>query len=360
MIWSQQLRKVMRLRRFAVMLMIGLGILMGILGDRILTPIARLCPAPPAYGADVSDEIREQIDLLFQLDLLYCGELSSAQAMLTEPVYWGSDGINSVLFFQPVSLEGMGVKNIGFGNDFLPPPPGDSPPLGFEPDLPGQTIYRNQAPEGAKYYYRVEGAPADYDYAVRVRLRGPAAERRGLTGRDVWDDIDRVLNRLRGDARPEGRRRVTAQASMPILPDRWKDIRQRWVNPELADESGDPTFSLIANAELPGPTLYQIVNGPLGSTIWIAGAVTDTNPALILVPEVGGQSAAEPFSTTLWVGGQETATVLAEFAFAPQPAGIAFEARYWHREGARGTSPPDNTWPVEFPSWQVARESRLR
>lgn len=359
MIWSQQMRKIFRLRRYWIIFIIALGVVMGVFGTQILGGIARTCPEPPTYRADVTEEIRTQVDFLFEQNLLYCGELSSEQAALEDPIYWGSDGLVGVLFFQPQDISAVEVESVAFGEGGHGPASfGGARPTGYVP-LPHEgDVLANQAPAGASYYYNEHGAPGDGDFAVNVFIQGPAALNESITGRDAWRDLNWVLGKLRGEDQGEGGLRITNRLPLPILPDRWHDLRDRWVNPDLADENGRPVYAIVSKADLPEPVLYQAVSTPLASTLWVAGVVTGTRPVMALQPtdeavagsEPTGSQMLQPEASGVWASSDEDVGVLlAHFAFPPQEPGARFEARYWHDEPAAEAEPPDFLWTLEFP-----------
>jgi len=120
----------------------------------------------------------------------------------------------------------------------------------------------------------------------------------------------------------------------------------RQINPALADENGRLDAARVATAELAGPALLQTVSGPWSSTVWVAGAISGTEPALLLAPPAGG-TPVRPVAGAGWVSPLGPLR-LHHFAFDAQPLGIVFEARYWHDARRRGESPPDATWPVVF------------
>ena len=344
-------RRLLRLRTYLLMALALVTVVVAVLGPDVWDPLARLCPAPPTFGADVAPSVRAPLEALFDHDLLYCADAPEGIATLAGPVYWGSDGLNSILYFDATSMQGVGVARYGY-NDFVPAPPGDAPPRGFNPVRAGREAYTNQAPvageERPGYYFRVQAAPLDSDTAVIVDVAGPATPQEGMTGRNFWLDLERLVGFLRNAAtRAEGSRDAEARVAIPIVPRRWEAVRRRQVTPELAGEDGQPSLDVITKAQLEGPTLYQTASGLLSGAVWVAGVVTDTTPALVLVPDGGGAPIA-PVSSALWTTAISPMT-LASFGFEPRPPGAIFEARFWQDAGRQASAPPDETWRLAFP-----------
>lgn len=351
--WYQRATKVLALRRYFFIGLILMAIAFAIFGDRLLRPFSPVCEEQPVYRDDVPADLRAQLDALFAAGQLYCPEPPEGLKNLTGPVYWGSDGVDSVLFFQGTDLTGTAVERYGFGQDYLPGPRGGPPPVGFRNASSGRLIFANQAPAGSSYFVLKLGTPADADYAVDVRITGPATENERVTGRNFWRDLDRLTRFVQGQP-PEQRRNTTVRVAAPVLPDRWIAGRRRVVAPEYAvggaadDTEVRPDFAKVRGAQLAGPTWLQTVNGTLGSGVWVAGVITGTMPMMALVPRGGGEPLAPQGEAQRWVTTGSPMT-LASFSFPPLPAGATYDARYWHDARRAVTAPPDATFPVVAP-----------
>ncbi len=353
--WYATVTRVLEYRRYLFVVIIVLGVFFALFGERLLRPLSPTCAAAPDYGQDVPDEIRSQLDALFQQEQLYCITPPAGLKNLVGPVYWGSDGVNSALYFGLSDPVGTVVTRYAFGQDYLPGPRGGPPPVGFRNEIPGRLVYANQAPEGAGFYYLLTGSPGDADYAVDVTIQGPAIPNEGLTGRNVWRDLESLQRFVQGQ--PAAQRQLTsARAAAPVLPDRWYKQRRRTVAPEFATTVGDPEADPVIipdpeklrGAQLAGPQVYQVLNGPLGSGVWVAGVMTGTVPAMVLVPRDGGQAIAADFDTQTY-GAQGTPVRLASFSFPPLPPGAVFDGQYWHNGAKRAAAEPDLVVPVVAP-----------
>jgi hypothetical protein len=140
---------------------------------------------------------------------------------------------------------------------------------------------------------------------------------------------------------------------MPIVAERWQAVRRVAIDPALADEEGNPSFAALRDLAPSEPMLYQTVSGPLGTTVWVAGVISGTTPALALKAAGGGQ-VLTPLASSEWVS-DKTDIVLRHFAFEPLPQGATYEALYWNEspegdleQAAQGT-PPDYQWTVTIP-----------
>lgn len=313
-----------------------------------------LCAARPSYNAEVPAEVRQRVDFLFAKGLLYCGETKAGLAAVSPTIYWGSDGSRSTVFFQALpgeNLGGVGISEYVFGTDILPPPIGDSRQDGFTIDATGRPAWLNQAgAPDATWYFREDGAPAPWDVSVRLDVVGPALEQAGASGRDFEQDLERFWDALWSQDEGGGRR-LTRPVTLRIMPERWAGLVTRGeLNPALADEKGAFVPLRVATTALAQPTLLQTVSGASASTVWVAGVISGTHPALVIAPAAyggGGAGAIEPIAKGEWVsklGPQH----LAHFAFAPQPLDFAYEALYWNDEKQRESAPPDYTWPIVF------------
>lgn len=353
---QQLFRRIRRLRLYFILFAGALGMVFAVFGTDILGVFVRHCDAPPSYQADVPPTVRAEIDTLFANDLLFCPEPSNPIEGLNGPIYWGSDGMRSVLFFQADDLTGVGVTEYIYGENFLVLPMGDSPPIGYRLLGSGQPIYRNEAPQqedGPRptYFYRRDGAPQAVDLQVAITVRGDRPPREGVVGaRDPFEDIERIWDRIRGVQRETTTGGSTSsRVGFPILASDWAPLIRREVTPELATAEGEPSIERLSAAELAEPVVYQRLGGLLGSSLWVAGVVTETNrsPAVVLVGP--GDETIEPLKSSVWTSGRAPNTPLALFAFDPLPTDTAFQARYWHTASEAGIGPPDLTWSITFP-----------
>ncbi len=333
------------------------GIIVAVTAYRVLDHFDLLpsyvCPARPAYRDAVSADARGQIDLLFDHGLLYCSPIEAGLARVDPMIYWGTDGTRSILFFQArpgADLRGVGVSEYLFEDRDVPGPIGDGTMYGFRIEDVGQPVWRNQAPDDIPtWFFRADGAPPDYDTTVQIKVVGEAEEQTGTTQRDFVRDLEYLWALVRGDIPSDGIRNMRRAWSVPIQPRRWRAVRSDDLNPALADERGTYDPQRLANADLPRPALLQTVHGLLGSTVWVAGVVTSTRPALVLVAAgaADGAPAIEPIAFGRW-GSALGPVHLGHFAFPPQAVDQSYEARYWHDGAARGARAPDITWPVTF------------
>lgn len=312
-----------------------------------------LCETRPVYQAEVTAEARREIDLLFENGLLYCSGIEAGLAPVDPVIYWGSDGVHAVLFFQALpgaNLKGVGVSDYVYDDRYPPGPRGDRTAYGFQPYDYRFPVWRNMAPgDDPTWYYRIDGAPADFDVSVQVSLIGPAEEQEGTSERDFVRDLEYVWAYVRGAVPTEGARKIRRVWLVPIQPRRWVALMRQDINPALADAKGEYDPNIVARAELAKPTLLQTVQGLFGSNVWVAGVITDTTPAMLLAPRGGasGGEAVEPIASSPWVSPLGP-MVLQQFAFPVQPAGVVLEARFWRDDATSETQPPDETWPVTF------------
>lgn len=340
--WLQRYR---RARALIVLALVTIGALATIFAAPLGRMLAPTCPERPAYHADVPPAVRAVLDTLFDNDLLYCGAPSEPFAGLEGPVYWGSDGLSSWVFFQAESLRGVGLTGYAYGQDFAVSAPGDAPPAGYVPLVPRG---RGNQAEGAEptYFVRRDGPPTAGDARVVVELRGPEPAAAGVPGgRSVWRDLDRFLAAIRGDALAAGT--VASEVQIARRATQLVDRIERRVVPELAADDGAPDAALLAGVAPGRPVPWQTLTGLMGSSVWVAGVVTSTLPALRLAPPGGGAEIA-PFETSLWRG-EAGAPALALFAFDPVATGTPLDARFWADGRAAGAAPPDAAWTIEFP-----------
>jgi len=346
MIFTQWYRRFRRARALIILGLLILGALASVFADPLGRVLAPTCAEPPTYHADVPDDVRGVLDSLFDNDLLYCAEPSEPFAGLDGPIYWGSDGLSSWVFFQADNLRGVGLTRYAFGEDFAVTPPGDSPPASYNPTAARSRANQATA-ENPTYFFRRDGAPSSGDARVALRVRGPQAPTAGRPGaRSVWRDLDRLIGWLRGDALAKGT--VPSEVLIARQPEALVQRVERRVAPGLADEAGELDKAKLAEVALGEPVLMQAVTGMFGNSVWVAGVVTDTVPALELVPPGGGEPVA-PFDRSLWRGGEGQAP-LALFAFDPLTTNAPHTARFWLDGLAAGSgAAPDAAWPVEFP-----------
>jgi hypothetical protein len=349
-VWYQRATQFLAIRRLLIVVFVIAAVAFALFGDQIMSRLAAVCPAPPHYHADVPPALRERLDALHASGRLYCVTPPEGLATLDGPVYWGTDGVNSLLFFQATGAGGLSVARYALANRFEPGPRGGPPPVGFRNEIQGRLSYANEAPEGATYFVRVLGAPSDTDAAVEVDVRGPAIQNRGLTNRNFWRDMENLFRRLRGESELE-RRNTTVRAAMPVRPPTWVAVRKRVVAPEFAAASGGPAADKLSAQPQGQPAMYQVLNGPLGAGIWVTGALSPTVPALVLSPRGGGAPVAPDGDTQTWRETNPSGAPgrLASFAFPPLPSGEVYDARYWHDGRRRDEAPPDATFPVVAP-----------
>lgn len=351
MTYYQQARRLMNLRVYLIVAVVLVGIVFSLLGDRLQNIVVQPCEALPAYRADVPDDLRNRLALLHERGLLLCSDPVEGLAPMQERIYWGSDGLNSILFFQPEDVGQITLTRYGFGTAtmgeaFVPGEPGASPPAGFREVTIGQPARSNQAPEGATYFVRVHGAPISTDSVVSVSLAGPAIEAAGLSERDFFRDLELLWGRLmRRPERVVGN--TVVRVPIPIAPSRWEEHLARAINPSFADDEGLESYRALVDAAPDRPDWYKVENGSLATTVWVAGVVSGTNPVLVLA--AASDQEIEPSASALWAS-NTTDLVLAHFAFAPLEAGSAYEARYWNERRDRDAgAAPDRRWPVTVP-----------
>jgi len=343
------LEKLGRLQYIVVVALLAVTIGFGVLRGLDLVPTA-LCAAPPAYRAEVPPDVRARIDGLFAERLLYCGTLKADFEAVDPNVYWGSDGARSLLFFQALegkTLAGVGIERYAYDDRDFPPPIGDARPDGYRLDIVGQPVWRNLAEGPAPtWYFRLDGPPRPTDATVVVSVQGPAALTRGLSDRSFEQDLMWVFDTLRG--RTRGTWLIRRGTGIAIQPERWAALVHREINPALADERGQIVPETLARADLAQPSLLQTVQGRAISTVWVAGVVTGTRPALLLAPrEPAGALPIRSIAEGDWVSALGPVR-LRHFAFERQPVGTLLDARYWHDGGDVDARPPDVTWPVTF------------
>lgn len=354
-----------RLLRWRIYLVVGLAILalvirqMGGVGGLG----SRACPALPSFRADVPLQLRAELGLLQEAGLLYCKPLRAGLKDVDPMVYWGSDGLSSLLFFQ--AREGADLSTVGLPlyrfsdgqNQIYPSRPGDRRPSHFVQAQEGDRVWSNEAEgEAPGYYVRREGAPGAGASAVMVEVNAPLLVDDGLTDRDFLQDLERGLDWLRGQAGVQGGAsgRGTRELTFLIDQERWALRQQRDSNPALQTADGQPDWLRLSREPLPRPQLFQRVQGLLASSVWVAGAISGTQGALLLCDQAGGgaddaDGGLAPRDGHQWrpLG---PGSALEIYAFAPLPAGKPYEALYW-TDAARQAAglPPDQRFVVAFP-----------
>ncbi|MEO8082763.1 MAG: hypothetical protein ABI780_03010 [Ardenticatenales bacterium] len=336
------------------------------------------CAERPDYDAGVDPKVASKLNFLFDNRLLYCAAPSIPFRGLRGPIYWGSDGMSALLFFQGDDLTGVGVQTYLYNDTFVVGPAGESPPEGYGELRIGRSALRNQAPgDHPTYFYRQDGAPLRSDAIANIEIVGPAIPRTPapVGGRDVWRDFGRIWSLVRRTSTTKTDA-GTAHATVAIsfATDRWQNRVRRIPAEGFAGDGGAPDLIRLRDARLAGtlpndPFVFQTASGALGHSLWVANVVTTTHPALALVrPGTTNAGAAAPFGTT---GGGDAAAqpllvannvslwhssaILVPLAIAvfdplPFPAGVPVEARYWADDARRAAqSPPDRTWTVTFP-----------
>lgn len=380
----QRARQLMRLRQFATMGLV-LAIMVGMFVVPQLAAHLPVCTQRPAYGSAVPSGVRRRIDVLYDHNLLYCADIPQDIETVPGPVYWGSDGMTSILFFALTGITVTGISDYTFSQVHFPTLPGDAPPYGFRPDWGGEPAQTNQAPDGSPYFYYEAGAPTDSDVSVSLELHGPLRKDQGWRYRDFYRDLTSLGRWISGEA-SASRQNATVVAPIPITASRWLTVTRRSYNPAFSPDNKAPGSSFWNSIDtLQQPTHLQTASGLLGSTVWVAGVVSGTTPVMVLsapgapstastpttasasskapapasvsapstlstpsapIPEAG--AIIEPSDSLVWKR-PGSALRLVYFAFPLQPAGTTLEARYWNNAKERSGRPPDYTWPVTFP-----------
>lgn len=354
-----------RLLRWRIYLIIGLTLLAIVIGRVGLGGLGSpACEALPSFRADVPAELQAELRLLLEAGLLYCKPLRAGLEKVEPMVYWGSDGLSSLLFFQApegadLSAAGLPFYRFSDGEDqIFPSRPGDQRPSGFIQAQEGDRVWSNQAQGAAPgYYLRREGAPGNAVGVVMVEVSAPLVVDQRLTDRDFLQDLERGLDWLRGQAAGQGGAsgRGSRDLNFLIDQDRWAGHLQRDSNPALQTADGRPDWVRLSQEALPRPQIFQRVQGLLGSSIWVAGAVSGTQGALLLREPAAG-AAADSLAGTIaprdqqqWrpVGRGSAAEL---YAFPPLPSGKPYEALYWSDAADQAAGePPDQRFAVVFP-----------
>lgn len=341
------------------------AVMVSLLDQGVIDWLNPTCPERPAYDAGVDPAITAKLNYLFDNGLLYCQAPTTPFRGLRGPIYWGSDGMSAVLFFQGDDLTGVGVSTYLYNDTFVVGPAGESPPEGYGELRVGRTALRNQAPgERPTYFYRRDGAPLRSDAIANIEIVGPAIPRTPapVGGRDVWRDFGRIWSLVRRTSKTAGDS-GTAHATVAIsfATDRWQGLVRRIPADGFAGDGGAPDLVRLRDARLAGalpaePFVFQTASGAFGHSLWVAGVVTATHPALALVRPgtVGGvkdDRTVEALGVSLW----QSSAMLVPLAIAafdplPFPAGVPVEVRFWADDARRAAqAPPDHTWTVTFP-----------
>lgn len=364
MIFAQYWQRFRRAWLAIVAVLAMLAIAVSLLDVGALEVFNPTCEERPVFDAGVDPTVQARLNTLFDNGLLYCGQPSIPFRGLRGPIYWGSDGMSALLFFQTDSLAGVGVSTYLYNNQYRVGPPGESPPLSYGEVRVGRPALVNQAPGDAPtYFFRRDGAPLPADAVVNIEVDGPAQPRTPapVGGRSVWRDVDRVIAFLRRTSTTNlDADAARSTVALSFLTERWRDLVRRTPADGFADDDGTPSLTRLRDARLDGslpgePFVFQRASGIFGHSLWVANVVTTTRPALVLVtpPPTAGRPVApiEPISTSVWRS-DAMLVPLAIFAFdpLPVPAGTPLEARFW-ADDARSAAgaPPDRTWQVTFP-----------
>lgn len=352
-----------------VALLAILAVAITLLGQGSFAWFNPTCDARPSFDPGVDPAVQAKLNYLYDNGLLYCGAPSVPFRTLRGPIYWGSDGMSALLFFQADSLKGVGIATYLYNDTYLVGPAGESPPPSYGEVRAGRPALVNQAPGDAPtYFYRRDGAPLDGDAVVNIEVSGPAMPRTTapVGGRSVWRDIDRLIATLRGTSSTElDAGTVRSSVALSFLTERWRADVRRSPADGFADEEGRPSLIHLRDAQLEGtlpaaPFVFQRASGTFGTSLWVANVVTATRPALVLAPTVaprgavGGTGDADvivPISASVWASAAMLVPI-AIFAFdaLPFPAETPVEARFW-ADGTRRDdgAPPDHVWAVTFP-----------
>lgn len=346
-----------RLLRWRIYIILGLGLLAIVIGRIGLGSLgSTACEAPPAFRAEVPGDLRADLELLQAKGLLYCKPLRDGLDKVDPMLYWASDGLSSLLFFQArdgADLREVGVSSYLFsdGQDsYFPSLPGDRRPPDFVQAQEGARVWSNQAAgETPTYFLRREGAPGSTVGAVMVEVTGPLAVDEGMTDRDFLKDLERSLGWLRGEVGGEtgAAGRGTRDVNFLVDQGRWQPWVQRDTNPAFLTADGRPDTARLARDPLTRPQMYQRVQGLLGSAVWVAGVKSGTEGHLRLAPPRGGAPLA-PRDVVRWIpAGRGSPMTL--FGFPPLPAGVPYEARYWAEPAdAESEAAPDLTFVIVF------------
>ena len=356
MIFNRMFGRARRLWLLGIVALLAITTLLRTFGDGLVDLTSPTCAEPPSFRTDVPTTVRAELSYLFDNGLLYCETPQRPFRGMDGPVYWGSEGTTSVLFFQAESLRGVGVVGYGFGRPgqlFDVTPAGGAPVSSYGEQRRGAMAIRNESEvEAPQHFVFHGGAPLSSDMMATARIRGPNPPREGGIGsRDAVRDITGLWDRLRGRTPRSASFTTESEVFFSIVPSRWAILVKEDVNPLLAqgDEATIPAALQRAKEEgaIEGPAWYKTVSGDLASAVWAADVATDTRPALLLRDGSGAE--LEPDRVVLFESSL-TGLPLALFPFAPQPVDTPFEASLWLDEDARTDgAPADLTFPVTFP-----------
>jgi len=353
MFLQRMFRRLMRLRLYFFIFVLVLSGLFAYFGTGILGVFVNTCEERPTYRPDVPPDVRGRVDVLFDNDLLFCPEPSDPFEGLDGPIYWGTDGLRSVLFFQADSLRGIGVRRYAYGQNFTVQNIGDAPPPGYNPVRAGRRVYSNQAisptdGEAPNYFFRQDGAPRSDDLQVEIVVRGRAApDERIIGGGDVFDDLEALWDRLSGSggSREERVGSALTRSVFPILSETWEERVRRQAPKRWAREDGVPAIALVNEVPPDAPAVSQTMTALLTNSIWVAGVDIELVPRIRIM--LDGE-AIEPVETTVWSSDVQP-VALALFAFDPLPSATPLQAEFWADGRAARDDPPDAVWEVTFP-----------
>jgi hypothetical protein len=314
--------------------LLALGAFVSLFWTQVTDVLVPPCDHPPQLAPDTEPSTAVAVAALFERELLYCPEVPSGLVGIGAELYWGSDGVNSLLYLPMEPGTDVSLRNY-VADDFAIPAPGGRPPVRFQ--MAGRPSYRNQAPEGAAYYTLLLGAPQSSAASINVALNGRVGAD-GIEQRDFINDMVDLWDRARSNT-DEGYR--TVRVRFGITPRRWEDdVTEHIYMSELS------SAAYVGDVEVPSPSVYRTLAGPLGSSIWVAGIVTGTLPALTWHPGSPEGPAVEPAWTQRWADG-ETGRLMYSFAFPPGVGETGF-ASFWSDE-SNASQPPDAVFgPLSF------------
>jgi hypothetical protein len=329
-------RRALRWRRLLVIVVVLVGAVYSVFREPIDGLLTPPCDGPLELEPSIAPDQRAQLELLLAAGLLYCPEVPLTLDGFEGPVYWGSDGVNSVLYlaFDPDNPVSLGEYR------FLRLPAlfrGDAPPLGAL--SAGRPTYRNEAPDDAGYYFVTTGAPLASETSVRLMLVGRGVPQKGVTGRDFFTDLEnlwRVITRA-----PLTTERGNLRLDFATVPRRWEGTANVWSDPEL-DPKGTGDFRAAVDLAPAEPVVARAVTGPLGAGVWVAGVVSGTRPSLLLTPDSAAPDAAplEPLGRSMWSSSRGPTFAL--FEFDRLEPGVSYAPSVWLDEDSQAADrPPD-------------------
>ncbi len=330
-----------RLRRNAILIVVMIGVVYVVLRDPIDRWLTPPCDQALVLDPSLPPETRNLVEALQDQELLYCPPTPSGLAGFSGPVYWASDGVNSLLYygFSPDNRVGIGRYEFT-GRPVMAA--GDAAPAGLIPT--GRPAYRNEAPKGAPFYLVTMGAPRHGEVGVAVDFHAHGEPQAGYSNRNFWTDGMNALRRLRGDPLTTESSRV--QLTFAIVPDRWASSSSVWSDPVL-DSAGTGDFRGAALVDPPPElALARVVSGNLGAGAWVAGVISGTRPALTTVPDGDLGRTTELASFSLWR--TRSGLPFALFALPALDSGVPYSFEIWADAGdkAAGKAPDKVTQPI--------------